>query len=69
MSNASPDKRRGNPRRGTLGGGGIMLNGEIELDVTPTSNNKSRVVVDLDGLLPSQQTRVSQQPTYNAATR
>ena len=68
MSNASPDKRRGNPRRGTLGGG-MLLNGEIELDATPTNNSKSRVVVDLDGLLPSQQTRVSGQPTYNAATR
>ena len=49
-SNASPDRRRGNPRRGTLGGAsGIMINGEIELN----AGLANRPVRNLDVVTPS----------------
>ena len=56
MSNASPDKRRGNPRRGTLGGG-IMINGEIELDSNANYAAQRNAPVDFIGILPGQPRR------------
>ena len=56
MSNASPDKRRGNPRRGTLGGG-IMINGEFELDSKVNYPAQRNAPVDFEGLLPGQARR------------